>query len=530
MVVAYPPFYPQQILDADGKPVAGGRILSFYAGTDVPLAMFAPDGTSLGSSVSIASDGSAVFCLKVGTSYKLVCVDANGATVWTRDKVKISAGDGMANPMESPGDLIVGGPDGDPLRRGVGEDGDILAVALYGGGLSPVWEGGPKKYRKVFSYVPSPLINDGYLGNLFYLSGYAQTLELPSAANIPSKSFIDFVFLDNAASLAITPQSNTVLNGQNSSITIGGQSASFYRLTFLGRGDVGGVQTDQWALGGGLANGDHKTAVDGSDTSPDYLAAKLAAGTGISLTNTGSAVSIAADAQSGDHHVVVTGADASAGTLADKLVAGSNITLTTNTDGDGVQTLEIAATGGGGGGGSDWDIVPPINNRRYSTGKQYFAIARPVCPLGNTIRSIAFALAPYNSSYSPGVSVTGEIAVYTLNPATDNLWGNAATRIAQKTFSQTIVSPVVWASFDADVDVSDKTKVYAVAVSINRPVAGFTIQLILEHAWGSDGASVPVERHWGDNAHIALNSSMTFSSSTGENFQYWLGVSSRNLG
>lgn len=136
--VSYPPFYPQQILDAEGKPVAGGRILSFYAGTDVPLAMFAPDGTSLGSSVSIASDGTAVFCLKVGTPYKLVCVDANGATVWVRDRVKVSAGDGggMVNPMENVGSLIYGGPDGDPMELPIGSQRTVLTSD----GEKPSWE------------------------------------------------------------------------------------------------------------------------------------------------------------------------------------------------------------------------------------------------------------------------------------------------------------------------------------------------------------------------------------------------------
>ena len=406
--VSYPPYYPQQILDADGKPVSGGRILSFYAGTDVPLAMFAPDGVSLGSSVNIASDGSAVFCLKVGTSYKLVCVDANGATVWVRDRVKVSAGEGggMVNPMEAPGDLIVGGPDGDPLRLapgnegdalkivsgvptwttdqtgmanpmttkgdlivgatdgepdrlGVGNDGDILASALFAGELSPTWEAGPKKYRNVYKNIPSPDIDDGYLGCLFYLDDTA-TLTLPATANIPSKSFIDFVFLADAETLTITPQGTTTLNGQGSAVTIGGKSASFYRLTFLGHGGSG----DEWAVGGtdtATQPGDHKTAVDGADSSPDYLAAKLSAGTGISLTNTGSAVQIAATAQTGDHQLLVSATDAAAGYLGAKLTAGANITLTQQTDGDGVQTLEIAAAGGGGGGGSaTLDMSMPI--------------------------------------------------------------------------------------------------------------------------------------------------------------------------
>ena len=136
--VSYPPFYPQQIFDADGKPVAGGRILSFYAGTDVPLAMFAPDGVSLGSSVSIASDGTAVFCLKVGTPYKLVCVDADGATVWVRDRVKVSAGagGGMVNPMENAGSMIYGGPDGDPTELPIGSQRTVLTSD----GEKPSWE------------------------------------------------------------------------------------------------------------------------------------------------------------------------------------------------------------------------------------------------------------------------------------------------------------------------------------------------------------------------------------------------------
>ena len=123
----------------------------------------------------------------------------------------------------------------------------------------------------------------------------------------------------------------------------------------LGVGAAGEVLTSDgttaiWAAPA-TQPGDHKTAVDGADSSPDYLAAKLSAGTGISLTNTGSAVQIAATAQTGDHQLLVSATDASAGYLGAKLTAGSNITLTQQTDGDGVQSIEISAAGGGGGGG-----------------------------------------------------------------------------------------------------------------------------------------------------------------------------------
>lgn len=357
-------------------------------------------GTEIGLDTTGASEGDAL---------KIV----SGVPTWTTDA------EGMQNPMTTKGDLIVGATGGEPDRLGVGADGDILASALFAGDVTPTWEAGPKKYRNVYKNIPSPDIDDGYLGCLFYLDDTA-TLTLPATANIPSKSFIDFVFLDNTATLTITPQGTTTLNGQGSAVTIGGKSASMYRLVFLGHGGSG----DEWAVGGsvlpdhrvkasasdstaaGSLNekvlaiyplkkeltttgspaterlniklntsddvsnvgdvltrtaggadwvapatqpGDHKTAVDGADSSPDYLAAKLSAGTGISLTNTGSAVQIAATAQTGDHKLLTTSADTSAGYLADKLVAGSNITLTQQTDGDGVQTLEISATGGGGG-------------------------------------------------------------------------------------------------------------------------------------------------------------------------------------
>lgn len=431
-------WFDKVFFDAHGEPCASGELRFYQTGTDIPQGVATFDGTPLGAVIRLDDDGrpESDFRFYTDKIYRVVVVDADGVVVKTIDGVAIPEGEGggMYNPMTAAGDVIVGGTDGaaerlapgnegqvlkvvsgvpawapdaegmqnpmttagdlivgttggEPARLGVGTDGDILATASE----APTWEGGPKKYRVVYGNVPSSQIDDGYLGCLFYLSGYAQTLELPSAASIPSKSFIDFVFLDNAATLTITPQGGSVLNAQGSAITIGGQAASMYRLTFLGHGGSG----DEWALGGSgngdhkvsadgtdtagyledklgagsgisLATsagkvvvsastqpGDHKTAVDGADASPDYLAAKLAAGSGISLTNTGSAVEIAATTQTGDHQLLVSATDASAGYLGAKLTAGANVTLTTNTDGDGVQTLEISATGGGGGGGVD---------------------------------------------------------------------------------------------------------------------------------------------------------------------------------
>jgi hypothetical protein len=269
----------------DGKSVAGGKLYAYRAGTSIPAPLFNEDGVELGSWVSIDSNGCADFLLDSSLSYKLVAKNAFGATVGEWNNVKATNAEGMDNPMENAGDLIVGGTGGTAQALPVGTEGQVLKVVSG----APAW-------GTDTAGMSNPMTTEGDL-----IVG-----------------------------------------------TTDGEPAR------LGVGTAGQVLTSDgttWAPAAiPTQSGDHKTAVDGSDTSPDYLAAKLAAGSGISLTNTGSAVSIAADAQPGDHHVVVTNADASAGALADKLVPGSNVTLTPVTDGDGVQTLEISATGGGGGG------------------------------------------------------------------------------------------------------------------------------------------------------------------------------------
>jgi len=278
----------------DGKSVAGGKLYAYRAGTSIPAPLFNQDGVELGSWVSIDSNGCADILIDSALSYKLVVKDALGATVGEWDNVQATnAPGGMDNPMQNPGDLIVGGTGGTATALPVGSEGQVLKVVSG----APAW-------GTDTAGMSNPMTTEG-------------DLIVGTTDGAPTR---------------------------------------------LGVGVAGQVLTSDgttWTPANiPTQTGDHKTQVDGSDTSPDYLAAKLAAGSGISLTNTGSAVSIAADTQSGDHHVLVTNADAAAGTLADKLVAGSNVTLTPVTDGDGVQTLEISATGGGGGGGAKGILLP----------------------------------------------------------------------------------------------------------------------------------------------------------------------------
>ena len=360
-------WFDKVFFDAHGELCAGGELRFFQTGTDIPLGVATADGTPLGNVIRLDDDGRPVSDFRFYTDkiYRVVIMSVDGTRVKQIDNVAIPEGEGgaMYNPMTSVGDIIVGGtdgvatrlstegasagnalkltPDGDghlvphwdtdasgmqnpmttngdlivgstsgtPDRLGVGTDGDVLSSSLFVGSVSPKWEGGVKKYRSVYQNIPSPQIDDGYLGCLFYLSGGdAQDIELPSTATIPAKAFIDFVFLDDTTTLTITPQGSTILNTQGSALTIGGKSASLYRLIFLGRGDVGGVQKDQWALGG--SDEDHKLLVSATDTEPDYLGAKLVQGTGIVITPQTDAVT-------------------------------------------GKQTLEFSASGGGGGGAKE---------------------------------------------------------------------------------------------------------------------------------------------------------------------------------
>jgi hypothetical protein len=87
---------------------------------------------------------------------------------------------------------------------------------------------------------------------------------------------------------------------------------------------------------------DHKVAVTAADTTPDYLAAKLAAGPGIALAlvNPGANEHVRISATGADERVKVSAADTTPGFLATKLVSDGTIDLTVLSPG-GDEKLEI---------------------------------------------------------------------------------------------------------------------------------------------------------------------------------------------
>ena len=283
--VSYPPFYTQKITDGEGQPVAGGKILSFYAGTDVPLAVYTEDGTSLGAEVDIDGDGYACFCLKTGLSYKLVCKYADGSIVWTRDNVRVNvSGDGMANPMEAEGDIIVGGPDGQPDRLAHGTTGQVLKIGADG---NPGWATDAEGMTNPMSSF-GQMISGGLAGapNVLAAPTGDQYLGVTSTVYGP---FPQWWPLINAIvkGLATTP-AGTASGFTKGDLILGGDAISggaLHNYTGVDRlpiGTSGKILTSNgttatWA-DPVTQEGDHKAKTSATDSDPNFLENKVLGG------------------------------------------------------------------------------------------------------------------------------------------------------------------------------------------------------------------------------------------------------------
>ena len=524
--VSYPPFYTQKITDGEGQPVAGGKILSFYAGTDVPLAVYTEDGTSLGAEVDIDGDGYARFCLKTGLSYKLVCKYADGSIVWVRDNVRVNvSGDGMANPMEAAGDLIVGGPDGQPDRLAHGTTGQVLKIGADG---NPGWATDAEGMQNPMSSF-GQMISGGIEGapNVLAAPTGDQFLGVTSTVYGP---FPQWWPLINAIvkGLATTP-AGTASGFTKGDLLLGGDAISggaLHNYTGVDRlpiGTSGKILTSNGTTATwenpATQEGDHKAKTSATDSDPNFLENKVLGGDLIQVekeqtpdgdggyfenlrvhldargvtagyvpTADGSngAAWAAPAAQPGDHQLLVSAADAAAGYLASKLTAGSNITLTTNTDGDGVQSIEIAAAGGGGGSVDSplwWQVA-------YLGGR--------VSPGTNSIA--------YNT-YVPGFILPSKIKSFSVmtgsisatQPADTSLWVaiyNYASSVADRhllsSFTWTAsMAPPNWSecpltfNFDAPITI-DKSKAYLVVVYNNKALQ-----------WTASPKQTAVYQNWG---------------------------------
>lgn len=395
-------WFDKVFFDAHGEPCAGGTLYFYQTGTDIPLGVTTAGGVLLGACVRLDDDGRPVddFRFYADRSYRVVLKDADGAVVKQIDDVCIAQteGGGMLNPMTALGDLIVGGEDGVPARLGVGTAGQVPTAQEDG---SIAWE------------------DTRGFGKVSAASGDATAS-----------------YLDNKLDVT-TPLAKEVTTGQHNikrvklSVSAGDTAGKVLTTTDNGLG----VLVPTWQTPTGMENPMTAKAdiiVGGASGAPDKLAAparasflrayknssnedvvnwsKLTAGSNVTITDAGTQVTISANAQTGDHQLLVSATDSAAGYLGAKLTAGSNITLTPQTDGDGVQTLEISATGGGGGGGIVyWEPGPVCCATSFTGTSKAWAATVPGGVLPETVKS--FSVIPSFNPYS-AVGFNLWVAIY----------------------------------------------------------------------------------------------------------------------
>ena len=82
-----------QVIDANGKPIAGAKVNTYAAGTDIRLATFVDATSTLEQTNPIVADSAGWLVLWGGSdAYKLVITDADDNEIWTLDNVTIGYG------------------------------------------------------------------------------------------------------------------------------------------------------------------------------------------------------------------------------------------------------------------------------------------------------------------------------------------------------------------------------------------------------------------------------------------------------
>jgi parallel beta-helix repeat protein len=99
----------QQFLDANGNPLAGGKVYTYAAGTTTPLVTYTDEGGSTPNTnpVILDSRGEAAIWLGVA-SYKLKLTTSTDVEIWTVDNIVSASVQALANLSESGGSALVG--------------------------------------------------------------------------------------------------------------------------------------------------------------------------------------------------------------------------------------------------------------------------------------------------------------------------------------------------------------------------------------------------------------------------------------
>jgi hypothetical protein len=98
VTLAFPPAFCQQFFDRNGKPLSGGRLYTFVAGTRTSIVTYKTIGSTSSANrntnpIVLDSAGYANLVLEVGKSYRFILTDRFGFVIKEWDNVTASSGD-----------------------------------------------------------------------------------------------------------------------------------------------------------------------------------------------------------------------------------------------------------------------------------------------------------------------------------------------------------------------------------------------------------------------------------------------------
>ena len=181
----------------------------------------------------------------------------------------------------------------------------------------------------------------------------------------------------------------------------------------------------------------------------------------------------------------------------------------------------------GGGGGSAWSEVLPPTNITYGSGT-FYGVARLFEPGADVVRSLCI----WSAGFQRDKDTRGSIAIYRTSVAsgstvllTSGLL--SMTRIAYRKFKVKANGFCHWYDFAADVDVSDKSYIYAYAISFEMyygPMSSFKL-MCSSYSAAAASQKAYVEKMLGDDSLIGNTLSFSLDDSR---YQYSIasGVSS----
>ena len=189
---------------------SAGTGLEYSDGSNIPALSSKQDTLTAGTGISISSN---TISATTATVNDLGVVKPDGTTITISDGVLTSTSSGgMANPMTTPGDIIVGVTDGAPTRLGIGTANYSLGVNSAGTALE--YSNG--------SNIPAVAQNTSDIANLTYQIDAPDTFYLTSTETSTGSGVY-----------VLTTTTPTAVSGTTLSATVGSSYAKIFEFSYV---------------------------------------------------------------------------------------------------------------------------------------------------------------------------------------------------------------------------------------------------------------------------------------------------------